>query len=667
MKSLSANVKENAENIGNAITAMLGATSVQYAVSHKDEIILSGSVGKYDKGETRPLSKDDMYGIGSTSKTFTAAAVLLLSDMGLVDIDKPYKDYVPEFEMADPRYVNITPRHLLNHSSGVYGTHLKGAFMLEDSNSFAIDNLLGYLKTCTLKYDPGAYMEYCNDGFQLLQILIEQVSGLKINEFFNKHLFDPLGIKNTKTPLDDFDRSRMARCFIPPIYDGDLPTEYINVISTGGIVSTAEDLCVFGQVLMGKKILSEKSAKMMGAREYLSGEFWINDENQDGLFAYGLGYDHVHLHPFDKVGFDAHWKGGDTLQYHAALIVIPELELTAAVLSSGGISIANAILAVESLKGVCIDYGFVKEFPPPTTFEPPVKSDMPSELLKYSGLYAGTEKSLVIEFKDNEIELPSMLQDMVPPQKYIHSGDGKFTSADGKNTVFFTDVNDDLTFIQCNLNVELPVIGIIPWRAFQYQKLKKDPVKDAQITTAWEKRNGKKYTLVDDLSSSAFFLDLSAIHAQVEIDVDLEYGYCRSSKIIDENFAKNVLYARDGSDYKFYTDEGTEYLIARDLHFIDSDAIPQFKVGESSVKVPTSGFTQLFKVGDDAAGKTISVKLPDKGVFAVYGEKPPEFGRMPAPIKVLSSVTGNKAVELAKGDMLAFNASAGDEFFFELK
>ena len=181
MKNLSLSVKEKADGIANASIDALGATSVQYAVSYRGEAVLSGSVGKYDKGETRPLSKDDMYGIGSTSKAYAAAAVMLLADMGKLDIDKPYKSYVPDFGMADPRHVNITPRHLMNHSSGIYGSHFKGSFLFEDNNMFAIENLLKHLKNCTLKYDPGSYMEYCNDGFQLLEILVERVSGLKFN------------------------------------------------------------------------------------------------------------------------------------------------------------------------------------------------------------------------------------------------------------------------------------------------------------------------------------------------------------------------------------------------------------------------------------------------------------------------------------------------------
>ena len=666
MKSLSASVKENADKIGTAITNVLGAKSVQYAVMYKDEVILSGSVGKYDKGESRPLNKDDMYGIGSTSKVYTTAAALLLVDKGQLDIDKPYKDYVPEFEMADPRYVNITSRHLMNHSSGIYGTHFKGSFLFEDSSTFAHDNMLTFMKNCTLKYDPGTFMEYCNDGFQLLEILIERISGLKINEYFKKYFFDPLGIRNTKTPLDDFDRKQMARCSMPPIYDGDLPYEYTNLISTGGIVSTAEDLCLFGKVLMGKKILSEKSAKMMGEKEYLSGDFWVNDEKQDNIFGYGLGYDHVHLHPFDKVGLKALGKGGDTMMYHAMLIVIPELDLAAAAVSAGGISLTNALLSTENLKAVCLDYGIAKEFPPAYTFETPVKKNMPAELLKCSGLYAGGEKNTVIKFIDSEIEMPSMLQDMVPAQKYIYAGDGKFISADGKNTVFFSEVKGGLTFIQCNLNIELPGIGLIAWRGFDYQKLEKNPIND-DIAAVWEKRNGKKYILVDDFYTSAFFLNLSSPHTEVEITFDKEYGYVRGAKIIDGNFARNTLYARDVIDYKFYTKDGAEYLTARNQHYIDTDAIPLLNADMGSVTIAADGFTKMFKVGENTAGKTITVKVPEKGVFAAYGEKPADGGKVPPPLKALTTVMGNNPVGLSKGDLLAFNGSAGDKFCFELK
>ena len=661
MKSLSLSVKEKADKIGNGIINAAGATSVQYAVSYMGEVILSGSVGKYDKEETRPLSKDDMYGIGSTSKTYATAAAMLLVDMGKLDIDKPYTDYVKDFEMADPRYKRITTRHLMNHSSGIYGTHFRGSFLLEDNNTFAHDNLIRHLKNCTLKYDPGTYMEYCNDGFQLLEILVERVSGKKYNEFLNSFFLEPLGAKNTKTPLDDYDRTQMVRCSMPPIYDGDLPYETTNVIGTGGLVSTCEDLCLFGQVLMGNKILSKNSAKLMGAKEYASGDFWVEDEEQDSIFAYGLGYDHVHLHPFDKVGVQALFKGGDSMVYHAAFVVIPDLDIAAGALSSGGLSLANCTLLIEVIKDICLEYGLVKQFPDEKTFTPPIKKEMPDEYLKYSGLYSSQEMNITVDFNDGQFEAPAMLKNLIPPQKYVYAGDGKFTGADGKHTVFFKEINDDLTFIQCDFNIELPGVGLFTWKSFKFQKLEKTPL-DASVAAVWEKRQGKKYLLVDEFPNSGLFLDLSTQYTQLELKVSTEYGYVNGAKIIDENFAKNALLARDIVDYQFYTETGVEYLIARNQHHIEVDAIKELDPHVDCVTIDANGFIKYYVIGGSTAGKTISVELPEAAVFAAYGEKLADAEDAPRALKSLTSVTGNNPVELEAGDLLAFIGYPGDVF-----
>jgi CubicO group peptidase (beta-lactamase class C family) len=660
MVNLSESLRGKAEEMCGGIISSLKATSLQYAVRYKGEVVTSGSVGGYDKAGTRPLSNDDMYGVGSVSKVYTAAAAMLLVDRGQLDLDKPFKDYVPEFEMADPRHVDIACRHLLNHSSGIYGTHFKGSFLFEDNNTFAHDNLLENLKVGKLKYAPGTFSEYCNDGFQLMELLVERIGGMPFNEYLKRNFFEPLNIKNTVTPLDSYDFARMARFSMPQVYDGDLPFEITNVIGTGGIVSTAEDLCLFGQVLMGRKILSRASAAMMAQKEYENSAFWPKDEEQDNLFAYGLGFDHVHVPPFDKIGYQALCKGGDTSQYHASLVVIPELDLAAAALSAGGASFANYLLVIELLKGACLEYGIIKEFPPKKTFTAPAKQAMPAELEKYAGHYADNGKFANIEIRDGEIELGALLGGMIPAQKYVYSGDGRFTSPDGKNALHFADVVGGLTFLQGDITIEIPDVGFVKWKAFLYQRLVENKV-EADVAAVWAARKGKEYILVDDIYTSGNFLSLSEI-AQVELDVDTEYGYAYGgARIVDENYAENVLVFRDVVDLRFHSQDGVEYLFARGDHYVDVAGIPQLEPDVDRVVIDSNGYTKFYTVGGDLEGRMIRVKLPQTGAFGAYS------GDKPRQMKTLTTVTGNNTAELKKGDLLAFVGDAGDVFGLELK
>ena len=94
-----------------------GAQSVQYALWQDGEITLTGHAGNYSRTENRALTDDILYGIGSVSKVYTAAAVLRLADAGKLELDKPVCGYLPNFRMADERYRDITAvsyTHLLS-------------------------------------------------------------------------------------------------------------------------------------------------------------------------------------------------------------------------------------------------------------------------------------------------------------------------------------------------------------------------------------------------------------------------------------------------------------------------------------------------------------------------------------------------------------------------
>src|SRR5690606_5111880 len=122
-------------------------------------------------------------GIGSVSKMIVAAATMQLVDAKLVDLDEPLTTYINDFKMADERYRQITPRMLLNHSSGLYGTHYENSMLFDDNDTQSHDELLRKLRSEHLKSDPGAYSVYCNDGFTLLEILVERVSGMSYTDY----------------------------------------------------------------------------------------------------------------------------------------------------------------------------------------------------------------------------------------------------------------------------------------------------------------------------------------------------------------------------------------------------------------------------------------------------------------------------------------------------
>ena len=106
-------VAKQAQATADILTAVYGATSVQYAIIDGDEIILSGQSGTYEKGSNTKLTKEHMYGIGSISKMFVTAAVMQLVEEGRLKLNTPVVKYLPKFKMVDSRYKEITVRMLL--------------------------------------------------------------------------------------------------------------------------------------------------------------------------------------------------------------------------------------------------------------------------------------------------------------------------------------------------------------------------------------------------------------------------------------------------------------------------------------------------------------------------------------------------------------------------
>jgi CubicO group peptidase (beta-lactamase class C family) len=651
-------VEEKARALASEIISNYGVSGLQYAIRDKGSITLSGGAGVYDKATQAPVTKDTMFGIGSVSKMHVSAATMILADSKAIDIDKPLTTYLPQFKMADARYKDITPRMLMNHSSGLYGSHYGNSMLLDDNDTQNHDELLSRLESEHLKSNPGEYSVYCNDGFQLLELMIEQVSGLSYSEFLDRYLSSPLQLSSTKTPLHTFDRQQLAKTYFPGLEQA-LPVENANVIGAGGVYSTAEELTEFAEVLIGNRtdILSEASVKAMQKPEYKNG-IWVPDERN--TFSYGLGWDAVSLAPFSDYGITALTKGGDTIMYHAALTAIPESDISIAVLSSGGSSIFNTIFASNILLEYLKDTGKIDKLLPDSTFEPPVKAAMPAELKSYSGLYGTVGATTAITVKDGELDLPALEGGLIPAQKYIYTGNGQFKSSDGRSAVSFDLQKNGKIYLKLNAELDFPGAGQMVMVTYEYQKLESNPLTPV-TKQAWEKRNGKNYYALDEKINSLFYLSPAILMKNIAVDE----GYASGTRIVDEHQAVNaaeipVMNGRDAFDLNFYTKNEAEYLTIDGNAYISEDAVQPIYGGRSSIStVPANGQGIWFKIGEKSAGKTMTVNAPASGGFAVYDAD--------GMIVNFSVVTQDSSAVLPQGGMVVFGGQAGDVFKINIK
>ncbi|AJS61202.1 serine hydrolase domain-containing protein [Paenibacillus sp. IHBB 10380] len=652
-------VKEKAQGLASKIVSDYGVSGLQYAIMDHGSIVLSGSAGVYDKATKNPITKDTMFGIGSVSKVYVTAAAMMLADSNKIDIDKPLTTYIKDFKMADERYTKITPRMLMNHSSGLYGSHYENSFLLDDNDTKNHDELLVKLQSERLKSNPGESSVYCNDGFQLLEILIERVSGLSYSEFIETFISKPLHLSSTKTPRDSFDRDKLAKTYFPAI-DQALPVENVNLIGSGGLYSTAEELVEFSEVLIGNRtdILSEKSAKAMQSHEYRKG-VWVSEETNS--INYGLGWDAVRLAPFSDYGITALSKGGDTQLYHAVLTTLPEHDISIAILSSGGKSIYNGIFASNVLLEYIRVKGIIKELLPEKTFEPPLKVDMPSDLLAYSGLYGNVGKTVNLEFKNGEIDLPA-LSGLIPPQKYVYIGKGQFKNNDGDVTISFDQPKNGKTYLKLSNYLNFPGLGQTVMVTYEYQKLDSNPLNQS-TQTVWEQRNGKNYYALDEKITSFKYMIKASL--ALNLSVDVNHGYASGTQIVDKNKAVNVFdipifSGRDAFDLNFYNMDHTEQLMIDGESYISEDAIQPIYEGNSSIStIPSNGQAVWYKIDGKSANRVMNVETPVSGGFAVYDAN--------GMVVNFSKATSNHSVVLPEGGMIVFGGNEGDAFKINLK
>ena len=640
------------ERVQLLLDANAGITSIQYAMMDGGEIVESGVGGVYSKRENRLLTTENLYGIGSTSKMFTTAAMMRLADLGNVDLDCPVTDYIPEFTMADERYKDITVRMLLNHSSGLMGSTYGNGFLFDDADTQAHDTLLADLATQTLKADPGAFSVYCNDGFTLAELVIERVSGMSFTDFIHQEITGPLGMAHTQTMQDDFDRSSIVRTYNPYQPEQETPTDSVNIIGTGGVYATAEDLCRFAQLFTGETdILSDAAREATFQPEYAHGQ-WLDVENN--VVGYGLGWDSVDLYPFNLYGIQAVTKGGDSLLMHNSLIVLPEYGLSAAVSSSGGSSAYCQMLATSLLLDQLEQKGVITErLSALDTFTPAVQTALDVDMKQYEGLYG--DSTSLMRLTMDEAGTLTMANAYAPTQAqtFLYCGDGVFKDETGFAELRFARQNGS-TYLTARGCSAISGLCDLVSETYYLQKLPENTVTD-EMQAAWDTRQGRAYVSVTDKASSQLYMSGLPMLGIGTVD-----GYLLSNPLTDENRADVAIQipmmgGRDTSPFVFETIGGVEYVHYTDGLYMDISAVPDIFTGaRSHLTIQPTGYNRWYNLPESLDGKTMTIQMPEGTGFVVFDAAGQTVNQ--------SAVTGDTQVTLPGGGAIVFCGKAGDRF-----
>lgn len=612
MTALTALADQQAE----MLVSQLGAVSVQYALMDNGEIIVSGQKGVFAKDSDQPLSADNQYAIGSVSKVFTAAAILKLEEQGKLTLDQSVADILPEFEMADERYRQITVRMLLNHSSGLPGSTYADGFTFTPVST-AHDTFLEVLKEARLQADPGAYSVYSNDGFLLAELVAEKVSGQSFTDYIKTTFTEPLGMIRTQTPAETVNFNQMPAIYSSTQPQRKLPADVMNAYGTGGIYSSAEDLCRFGQMFMSDSaLLSETSLAAMMTNEAKKG-VWPDAEVNS--IDYGLGWDSVEVYPFANSGFQALTKGGDTLYSHASFTVLPKEGLTCAVLSSGGLSTYNQMMANQLLEQALIDKGLtdgLKRVQLPE--EPKTSTPIDDGIRQYAGLYADSTSLYTISF--NEDGSMNFISELAPDQITVlkHLGEGRFLLPSPMvNQMFSFAENDGKTYLKVEAVSEIPGMGSSATTVYYAMKVEKNPL-SAETASAWQNRSGKSYFLLSETASSQIYEMMLPV-APIMISA-MDAGYVNAHQITDASTARAVVQipgtgSRDQFDYEFYTEESIEYMKAGGALYVSQDALIPLNEGDMEITLNDQGHTRWLLIDPALKGKTLTITQSSGAAF----------------------------------------------------
>ena len=342
-----------------SIKADSGAFMGAALVAIGDLILLDKGYGSANLEWDVANTPGGKFRIGSVTKQFTAASILLLRERGKLDIDAPVKTY---WSAAPAAWDAITVRNLLQHTSGIPNVTDFKEFREIKFLPTTRDELLARFSNKPLEFAPGDKWSYSNSNFLVLTAIIEEVSGQGYGSFVKANIFEPLGMSDTAVDVaSDIVKKRVSGYF--PSEDGPINADYVNIAipqGAGALYSTTHDLLKWQRALFGGKLLKPESLAAMTSP---------GPEAMDGA-TYGFGV----LLADDAEGKSV-WHGGGIEGFNAMLMHDPVRDITVVVLANinGGqaadlgkklltLARGGEVSLPEEKAGASVDPGMLAEY-----------------------------------------------------------------------------------------------------------------------------------------------------------------------------------------------------------------------------------------------------------------------------------------------------------------
>jgi D-alanyl-D-alanine carboxypeptidase len=293
-----------------------GATAL---IVRNGETVLRKGYGLANLELNVPMQPDMVLELGSVTKQFTGAAILMLQERGQLSVTDDVTKYLPDYPTHGQK---ITLDHLLTHVSGIPSYTGLPEWAAQWRQDVTVDQLIAIFKDKPLEFAPGEKWSYNNSAYVLLGAVIEKVSGKTYEDFIEQEIFAPLGMKRASyVNLRDVVPGRASG------YDkqGDkyLNTQYLSMsqpYSAGALMSSVDDLALWDQALSNGKLLKKESLDRLFTPVKLT-------SGQTTKYGYGWSV-------WDFEGTRIIEHGGDIFGFSSMVTRVPSEKLLVVVLTN---------------------------------------------------------------------------------------------------------------------------------------------------------------------------------------------------------------------------------------------------------------------------------------------------------------------------------------------
>jgi D-alanyl-D-alanine carboxypeptidase len=277
--TISPALRTRIDGIAEDVLKLRGVPSASVAVVQGGKLVYAHAYGKAHLDPDVAATPEMRYSIGSVSKQFTAAAILLLQEQGKLSLDDAVGKYVPGLTRGD----EVTIRQVLSHTSGYQDYWPEDYLMTPMMKPETAQQILDTWAKKPLDFEPGTKWQYSNTNFVIAGLIVERLSGQTLMEFLVEHIFRPLGMKSVwnsdEKKLTSTDATPYVRAALGPLRSA--PKEGRGwMFAAGELAMTAHDLALWDESLIAQKVLKPESYKEMFTE--------IKLKNGDGTH-YGLG------------------------------------------------------------------------------------------------------------------------------------------------------------------------------------------------------------------------------------------------------------------------------------------------------------------------------------------------------------------------------------------